>query len=449
LLLIPIEGRLNVEAPWNWRLTYSEYIKARFLPNADNHMEFAIEEFLDREGQKRPSYPSYEESLQLVREDFDGFLENFSPLKNPLYESVRKQAVWTTWSHIVSPARRIKRPMVMMMHIYMAHCSGWQQATQAMALASDMQLAYQLLLSMYDFQGEDGMIADVVSDLWGQMKAGKPPFQGFALLWIMKNCDFSKFSKEQIKSLYEPICRQTDWWLAHRVLPGKTLPFYGNPDESGWDDATVYLHSCQMVTPDIVTYLILQAEALGRMARILDDENTAEKWDKLANRMLNEMLSKMWNGDRFASLYPDTEEPFETGSLCAYQPLLLGKRLPENIIDKMAADLAAEGCLLTPYGVASEPLDSHYMDVLTGWTNGPVIAPMQLQIVIGLREAGREDLSREIANRYCTAVAKNGFFHIYNPFTGRGMDKGRDGVLHQHWTSWCSSIFLIIASGYC
>ena len=449
LLLVPIRGKLDVEAPWNWRLTYTEYIKATFYPDNDGHMEFAIEEFLDREGAKRSFYPTYEESVQAVQADFQDFLSHIPPMKNPLYESVREQAAWTSWSHIVSPSRKIMRPMIMMMHIYMAHCSGWQQATHAVCLSGDMELSYQLLRSMYDFQGEDGMIADVVSDFWGQMKAGKPPYQGFALLWLMEHRDFSVYTKEQLRALYDPICRQMEWWLAHRILPGRILPFYGNPDESGWDDATVYLHSCQMITPDIVTYLILHAEALGRLANLLGETAQEERWNSLAKKMLEEMLSKMWNGDRFVSLFPDSEEPFVTDSLCAYQPLLLGKRLPQDIIDKMAADLSVEGDLLTPYGVASERLSSPYVDILTGWADGPIVAPMQLQMVVGLYECGKEALSKEIANRYCTALAKHGFFHIYNPYTGLGMNKGRDGVLHQHWSSWCSSIFLLLADRYC
>jgi putative isomerase len=450
LLLVPIQGKLEVDAPWNWRLTYSEYIRAAFLPDENGRMEFAIEEYVDREGRKRASYPTYEESVAQVKEDFQSFLNKIPPFDNPLYESVREKAAWTSWSHIVGPSRRIKRPMVMMMHTYMAHCSGWQQSTQAIALSDDMELAYQLLLSMYDFQGEDGQIADVVSDFWGQMKAGKPPFQGFAILWLMNHRDFfSAYTKEQIERLYHPICRQTQWWFEHRIMPGRVLPFYGNPDESGWDDATVYRESCQMITPDVVTYLILQTEALSKMADMLGYKDEAEKWQAHSTRFLEEMIKKMWNGDRFVSLFPDTEKPFISDSLCAYQPLLLGKRLPEHIIDKMAADLSIENDFLTEFGVASERLKSPYVDVLRGWTNGPINAPMQLQMVVGLKEAGKEELSREIANRYCTTVAKTGFFHIHNPYNGRGMDKGRDGVLHQHWSSWSSSIFLLLAGHYC
>jgi hypothetical protein len=446
LLLAPIKGKLDVTAPWNWRLTYCEYIRATFTPDSSGQMEFAIEEFVDHEGKKRDSYPSYQESYNMVEKDFRSFYDKIPAFSNPLYEDMRMKAAWTTWSHIVSPSRRIKRPMIMMMHIYMAHCSGWQQSTHAVALSDDLELSYQLLLNMYDFQGEDGQIADVVSDFWGQMKAGKPPYQGFALLWLMKHRDFaSVFTPEKIKALYYPIVNQMNWWLAHRVMPGRVLPFYGNPDESGWDDATVYRESCQMITPDIVSYLILQTEALSKMAEILDLKKEAGDWLAISKRMLDEMLKKMWNGERFVALFPDTEKPIDTDSLCAYQPLLLGKRLPQNIIDKMAADLSVEDDLLTPYGVASERLKSPYVDILTGWTDGPIIAPMMIQMVVGLDECGKKELSREIANRYCTCLSKTGLYHIVNPFNGQGMDKGRDGVLHQHWTSWCSSAFLLIA----
>lgn len=450
LMLVPITGSLEMDAPWDWRLTCSKYVRAHFLPDEAGKMEFALEEFLDYEGKKRAAYPTIEECVAMVQKDFDAFCEKSPVMKNPLFESMRKRAAWTTWTHIVSPARCIEREMVMMMHVYMAHCSGWQQATHAVALSDDMDLAYEMLASMYDFQAEDGMIADVVSDLWAQMKAGKPPFQGFALLWLIEKRDcFGVWPKVKIDYLYGAISRQTEWWLNHRVMPGRVLPFYGNPDESGWDDSTVYMESCQMITPDIVTYMILMGDALAKMADFLGRPEEVKKWQALSQKMMDEMLAKMWNGDRFVSLFPDSEKPFSTDNLCAYQPLLLGKRLPQEIIDKMAADLTKENDLLTPYGVASERLGSPYVDILTGWSDGPIIAPMQLQVVIGLLASGKEELSKEIANRYCTALAKGGLFHIYNPFTGRGMDKGRDGVLHQHWTSWCSSIYLIIAGHYC
>jgi len=448
-LLVPVQGRMDMECPWDWRLTMSKYVKATFLPDENKVMEIAIEEFVDYESFRRPSYPGYEESVAMVKADFDAFCDKIPAFKDPLYESVRKKAAWTTWSHIISPSRVVKSQMIMMMHIYMAHCSGWQQATHAACLSDDMELSWELIRNMYNHQGEDGQLADVVSDFWAQMKAGKPPFQGFALLWLMNHRDFDKtFTPDRLADLYEHVCRQVDWFMKHRVMPGRVLPFYGNPDEAGWDDATVYRESCQMITPDIVTYMILLTEALSRMAGKLGRKDEEEKWMAHSTRILNEMLEKMWINGKFEALFPDTEKPFPSESLCCYQPILLGKRLPQEIIDKMAADLAVEGDYLTPYGMATEKLSSPYVNVYTGWVAGPIIAPMMLQIVVGLAEAGKTELSKEIANRYCTTIAKGGFYHINNPYNGRGADKGRDGVLHQHWTSWSSSVFLMLAGHY-
>ena len=449
-LLVPVKGTLTMDAPWDWKMTMSKYVRAVFSPEGSDGMEIAIEEQVDYEDFRRPEYPSYEESVQMVKDDFDSFCAKIPEFKNPLYESVRAKAAWIVWSHIVNPSRIVKSRMIMMMHIYMAHCSGWQQATHAACLSDNMELSRELIKNMYYHQGEDGQLADVVLDSWAHMKAGKPPFQGFALLWLMEHRDFrATFTDADIEFLYEHISKQIAWIRAHRVMPGHILPFFGNPDESGWDDATVYLENCQMITPDIVTYFILLLEAESRLAGLLGRADDEKYWKNSADEVLHEMITKMWNGKQFNALVPNTEEVFETESLCCYQPILLGKRLPQDIIDKMAEDLSVEGDFLTPYGVASEKLSSPYVNVYTGWVAGPVIAPMQLQIAVGLAEAGKTELSKTVANRYCTTLAKGGFYHINNPFTGHGMDKGRDGVLHQHQTSWSATIFLMLAGHYC
>ena len=451
LLLVPVVGKLDVDAPWNWRLTITEYIRATFTPDESGHMEIALEEFIDREGTRRETYPTYEESLAAVQESFDSFLAKIPEFKVPELEAVRKKAAWTTWNHLLEPdCRVLKHQMIAMMHIYMDHCSGWQQCTHAIDLAEDPELSYELLCNVYDYQSEDGQLPDVVNDMWPQMKAGKPPLQGFAILWLLDHKDIEHtYTKEQFENLYFPVVRQLEWWEEHRVRPGKILPFFGNPDESGWDDSPMYRESCQMITPDVVSYIILLYEAASRMAQILGRSDEAKALMDKSKAMLDEMIKKMWSGERFEALFPDTEEMFHSESATSYQSLILGKRLPQEIIDKMAADLSEEDKFLTPYGVASLPLDSSIMDVLTGWMAGPINAPLDFQIIIGLAECGKKELSKEIALRYCKNIAKTGFYHIVNPYSGHGADKGRDGVLHQHWTSWCSGTFLRLAADYC
>ena len=161
------------------------------------------------------------------------------------------------------------------------------------------------------------------------------------------------------------------------------------------------------------------------------------------------MLEKLWNGREFIAQNPITGESFTTDSVVKFQPLILGKRLPADIIRQLIADLKVEGDFLCPYGIASEKLDSGLIDPYQGWMNGPIVAPLHFQLVLGLDACGDRSFAQEVARRFCRNCAKNGPYHIINPFNGRGQDKGRDNVLHQHVAAWSTSIFLFLAGEYC
>ena len=81
--------------------------------------------------------------------------------------------------------------------------------------------------------------------------------------------------------------------------------------------------------------------------------------------------------------------------------------------------------------------------------NGPIVAPLHFQLVTGLDACGDKEFAKEVAHRFCRNCAINGPYHIINPFNGRGQDKGRDNVLHQHVSAWSTSIFLFLAGEYC
>ena len=101
------------------------------------------------------------------------------------------------------------------------------------------------------------------------------------------------------------------------------------------------------------------------------------------------MIDAMWNGERFVALVPGTHEVVATDSFLYYLPIVLGKRLPQEIIDKLAADLSVEGDLLTPYGLSCEKMStSDDFDVARAMAKGTIIPPSNLLIATGLYEAG-------------------------------------------------------------
>ena len=446
---IPLNAKMSCSAPFDWRGTFCKFFRCDVTPPDEGSMEFALEEFPAFTVHKRGHYPSYDSCVRKVEQEFRDFLSSAVPeIGDPEIAQAREKAAWTTWTHITAPEERIKRPMVRMMQAYFPHNFGWQQSYQAASLSRDPALAWELLQSMFDHQSRDGHLPDYVNDMYAMHRTSKPPLQGFIYLWLMEHRDMSFVTLEQLETLYRPMCRWCEWWLENR-LTQEGLPFFGHPDESGWDDATVYAVSPQCVSPELPAYLVLQMEAQAHMARRLGKDGEANLWASKSRAMLDLMLEKLWNGREFIAQNPITGESFTTDSVVKFQPLILGKRLPADIIRQLSADLKVEGDFLCPYGIASEKLDSGLIDPYQGWMNGPIVAPLHFQLVLGLDACGDRSFAQEVARRFCRNCAKNGPYHIINPFNGRGQDKGRDNVLHQHVAAWSTSIFLFLAGEYC
>ena len=77
---------------------------------------------------------------------------------------------------------------------------------------------------------------------------------------------------------------------------------------------------------------------MGKSSLYRHFESKEEIW----NTLLDRMIDKMWDGEHFVALKNYTHEPIFSGSNMHYIPLVLGKRLPQNIIDKMCEDKQKE-----------------------------------------------------------------------------------------------------------
>ncbi len=102
------------------------------------------------------------------------------------YEEIKRFAVYIKWSNYVAPQGEIKVPMNYMMRTgALVRAMGWHQSYQAMALWPDIDTAVDLHYSMFTFQDEYGQLPHGASDKYVNMLAPKPPFQGFALSYIL------------------------------------------------------------------------------------------------------------------------------------------------------------------------------------------------------------------------------------------------------------------------
>lgn len=445
----PISGSFSLVAPWNWRDTSSYSGTIDLQPDETGKLVFAIEEFFHVDGNIRPEYPDYDDSVKAVEEDFAAFMKIAPPVTDEVCLKMYERAVWTSWAHLVGPSGFLQKEMMAMMLYYISMCASWQQSYQAIAFSQDIERSWKFLLSMFDYQQPDGHVPAFMSDTSGMFGSQQSPFQGFATCWLLTHKDFSGIPTSEYQKLYSHLLRLTNWWLEHRI-DEDGLPMYMGPDESGWDDSTVYIDGCAMKTPDLCTYFVFLFEALSRLADLIGGmENESASYRAKSREYLDLLLKEFWDGTHFLAIAPDGHK-FRTDNICLYQPIMLGKRLPEEVIEAVTSDLMREGHLLTPYGFASEDVTSPYVDPYKGWMCGPVIAPVQFMMNIGLEECGKIEYAREASKRYChNLVNQNTLLHILNPFDGSPQLKGRDNVLRQPWTSWCSSVFLFLASRYC
>lgn len=83
------------------------------------------------------------------------------------------------------------------------------------------------------------------------------------------------------------------------------------------------------------------------------------------------MLALFWRKDRFVARQSLTGEEIDCDSLLLFVPLLLGKRLPPDVIAAFVARLRRPGCFITEHGLASESTSSQFYDPDGCW-RGPL-----------------------------------------------------------------------------
>ena len=212
------------------------------------------------------------------------------------------------------------------------------------------------------------------------------------------------------------------------------IPQYNHGNDSGWDNSTIFHKGTPVESPDLSSFLVLQMEVLAEIAGKIGKKDEAEEWRLQSEQLLTGMIEHFWDGERFTAKRSGTHEVIESDSLVLSIPLILGKRLPGDILEKLIEGVKNKG-FLTKYGLATElPSSPFYRE--DGYWRGPIWAPTTLLIVDGLLSAGEQELALEIARRFCAMATKSGMAENYNALTGEGL---RDPAF-----TWTSSVFLIL-----
>lgn len=433
-MLTPIKGRLIMDAPWD-RDRCSRVI-ADFVPDDSGRFECALEDYTVI-WKKRDYKQSFDDYYKKVNEDYENWLSE-TPLVSEINEDARCLAAYITWSCVVHPKGKLTRPAMYMSKNWMTNIWSWDNCFNAMGLVkSKPELAWDQIFLFIDNQDDSGMFPDFINDKFASWSCCKPPIHGWAISWMMKRTNY--ITKEKIEEVYEPLCRWTKWWFEYRDDDQDGIPQYNHGNEAGWDNSTIFRNGAPIESPDLAAFLIVQMDTLSEMAQMLERNEEAAMWKSRADKTLDKMIKHFWNIDKFIACKSGTHDILDSESLILYIPIILGRRLPENIISCLVNGIKQENRFLTEYGLATESISSKYYNP-DGYWRGPIWAPSTMIIIDGLIKVGEESLARDIAQRFCKMVRMSGMAENFDALTGKGL---RDRAF-----TWTSSVFLILSDKY-
>lgn len=407
--------------------------RAVMLPGENG--EFICQMTLCGESYTAPVSSSYEEAADAAKVKFEEYYAGFA-VKDPKYRDAVREAVYILWSSIVKPEGYVKYPAILMSKNKMNMVWSWDYVINALALAGqDPQLAYDQFLAMAACQDETGTYPDCFSAKTMIRGFVKPPVQGFALRKLFA---VHKPEPELMEKLYASVSAFTSWWFNYRGRKDG-IPEYLHGNDSGWDNSTVFSLGLPVKSPDLCTWLIEQMDFLSETALELGRVSEAEEWKQKSSHLLSHMLDYFVKDGQFTAYKIPENSPVQSDSLLMYIPLLLGKRLPEEVRQSMLDRLLETTRYFTPYGLASEPLDSPWF-VEDGYWRGAVWPPTAWIFTEILMRNGKYKEAYRNAESFCEMCAQQGFFENYSALDGHGL---RDSGY-----SWTAGAFMILLRDY-
>ncbi|MDR2357313.1 MAG: hypothetical protein LBD92_04420 [Oscillospiraceae bacterium] len=389
-----IDGEIRLDAPYNNQTCRTDAATVDLIPSESGTFEAAIFAMNPSE-YGVAEYKPFDECLGEIRSDFDDFRRLYGSGDTDLAE-LCEYLVWINYQDMdrESAAPNLKADMIFSGRIRDVLAKMFHQPLHTPAVR-DPRAALDIMLGVFAHIS-GGMLPSETSRnriLYGAF----PPAFGFAVLELLKNPGADTLPGERLKSLYDGMSAHYDWWKATRSF-GENSFSYAMPRECGFDAASYALYDFPLETPDLYTWLALYAEALAALARAAGIGD-AEIWTARAGALRDALISGLWDGERFVCRGALSGKTFRCESLLAYLPVILGERLPREIISKLATDLGDDAKFMSGRGFLSESRESvHFAGGVSG--RGAVDLSLQHVFILGLRAAG----CRETADRAAAAV---------------------------------------------
>jgi putative isomerase len=389
-----------------------------------------------------PPSPFAAEPVRKQRNDELALWMNDCPSAPERYQPAAQTAWYLFFALQVSPEGQLHRQTVLSSKRSMNMIWSWDNCLNALALVhARPALAWDQLRTILDHQQPSGVLPDAISESEIIFGFNKPPIWAWTIQRLLPATP-SHDRRDLLEEIYPKIVLFHQWWLRERDLLGDGLPCYMSGNDSGWDNASIFADRWPVQSPDLATWLILDAEGLAEIALELGRMEEATRWQTHAADLLDRFHKRFWidGQPHYFSLPPSGPVRKSSTSLITSLPLLLGNRLDPAVRKSLIHSLSDPSIFFAPSGPATEALNSPMYEA-NGYWRGPVWGISTYLICTALFESGEAALAQTLATRFCDTCASDGDFREnYDARTGVGQyDSGM---------TWTAADFLLLANRF-
>ena len=394
--------------------------------------EVVVEEFTAGRAPYRAS-AAFDDVVTANARAFDEYLNAVAPWRSERTPAAAL-AAYVLWSATVRPLGYLGRESILMSKHWMDKVWSWDHAFNALALAPGLPSeALDQFLAPFDHQDETGAPPDSVTHSEVLYNYVKPPIHGWALLKLRDRLGRSLTTTE-LREIHDRLARWTTFWLDHRRVAGRDLPYYQHGNDSGWDNSTTFDLDRVIESPDLAAFLVVQLDAIAALTEELGIGDP--RWSVESQRIRDALLAQLWNGEDFIALGASSGRPSTATSLLNLLPIVAGEILPGEVREKLAAHIERH---LTEFGPATEIPGTPLYEA-DGYWRGPIWAPSTVLIESGLRSSGFPALADTVSERFRALCEKSGFAENFDAVTGAGL---RDRAY-----TWTASCYLLLAGEF-
>jgi hypothetical protein len=400
---VPIEGRVTLDSVYNVVHMGPEDATVELLPSERGYFETAVYA-VNPDEWGTVDYQPMEACIAQTDGSFRDFLASYPDIDGK-WSALRELCAYTVWLHYQEKSAMAIIPTMKADMIYrsrFADCEAkaFEQPLHAMAL-SDAQAAFDLISNIFAHM-ENGMLPTAVSNSRIYYQAFLP-VHGAAVLHLL-DLDFSGIPEKALKALYISMSEHYAWWVKSHSLSENHFS-YNQRDEYGFSGSSYGALTFPLETPELYAFMILYTEALSKLSAIAGD-GKKDAWAESSGRLMTTLMS-LWDGDCFVCRDAYGGRRYTSGSLLAYLPVILGRRLPAVVLEKLRLALGDEEGFLCSRGFRSESKRSPYYDATVSG-RGAVDASLQVLVTGGLFDTGAIGLAREAAARFLAYAEANG-----------------------------------------